>query len=228
MGYIYKITNDVNDKVYIGQTTLSIETRFKQHLYNSNNNIKNKFYNAIHLIGQEMFHVSLVEEVPDSLLDEREIYWINYYNSYYNGYNSTLGGCGIKRLNEDVEKQILILRQQNKKIFEICQELKCSRDTVVDILKRHNLNTAHTKDALICEMKEAGYGTTLIASILNCGTTTVNRVLQRLRPDLLTINQRENNKIRARELRQQGYTLNEIGKELKISRQTVAKYLTNI
>jgi DNA invertase Pin-like site-specific DNA recombinase len=88
---------------------------------------------------------------------------------------------------------------------------------------------AHRADvSSLIEMKEAGYGTTLIASILNCGTTTVNRVLQRLRPDLLTINQRENNKIRARELRQQGYTLNEIGKELKISRQTVAKYLTNI
>lgn len=228
MGYIYKITNDVNDKVYIGQTTLSIEARFKRHLYNTNLDIKTKLYDAIRSFGAEHFKILLIEEVSDNLLDEKEIYWIEQYDSYYNGYNSTLGGSGNKRLTQDIATQILLLRSNDKTIQEIAKELKCSHDTVVDVLRRNNLSTAHSKDKMICELKESGYKTTEIASMLKCGTTTVVRVLQDLRPDLLTINQRKQNQQKALELRKKGYTLQQIADELKISRKTIGKYVANV
>ena len=75
MGYIYKITNDVNDKVYIGQTTLSIEARFKRHLYNVNLDIKTKLYDAIRLFGAEHFKILLIEEVFRLMMFRRE--WLS-------------------------------------------------------------------------------------------------------------------------------------------------------
>lgn len=44
MGYIYKIINDVNNKIYIGQTINSIEYRFKNHIKESIANTNNKFH----------------------------------------------------------------------------------------------------------------------------------------------------------------------------------------
>lgn len=47
---------------------------------------------AIHKYGKENFVIKLLEECDRALLNEREKYWIQYYNSFENGYNSTLGG----------------------------------------------------------------------------------------------------------------------------------------
>lgn len=49
-------------------------------------------YRAIRKYGLENFTFEVLEECPSELLNEREIYWINYFDSYYNGYNCTLGG----------------------------------------------------------------------------------------------------------------------------------------
>lgn len=93
MGYIYIIKNKINDKVYIGQTTNSIEYRWKQHKYAANEGRKFHLYNAMRKYGIDNFWVELLEEVNSQLnLNERESYWIKRYNSYDNGYNSTLGG----------------------------------------------------------------------------------------------------------------------------------------
>ena len=92
MGYIYKISNSINDKVYIGQTLYSIEKRWQEHCYCSK---KEKLqhrplYSAMNKHGIENFHIELLEECDNNLLDEREKYWINYYNSYHKGYNSSV------------------------------------------------------------------------------------------------------------------------------------------
>ena len=76
MGYIYKITNDINDKVYIGKTCLTIEERFKQHCSDSKKNRceKRPLYAAMNKYGIEHFHVDLVGEYSDNDLEEYEIY----------------------------------------------------------------------------------------------------------------------------------------------------------
>lgn len=93
-GYIYKITNDINDKVYIGETTRSIETRFSEHCFD--NRSTSKIHKAIAEYGWQHFKIEEIEQVPISKLYEREAYWVKYYNSFYEGYNGTETGQAIK------------------------------------------------------------------------------------------------------------------------------------
>lgn len=99
MGFIYKVTNNINNKVYIGQSIFDIQKRFKEHLRDSRkeSNSRRPFYDAINKYGQENFSISIIEEVENEKLNEREQYWISYFRSYVgfedcNGYNATLGG----------------------------------------------------------------------------------------------------------------------------------------
>ena len=89
MGYIYIIKNNFNDKVYIGQTTKTIKERYKQHTLSKDNSAIHK---SMRKHGIENFYVLEIEECPNEKLNEREIYWIKYYNSYNVGYNMTKGG----------------------------------------------------------------------------------------------------------------------------------------
>ena len=97
LGYIYKIKNDINNKVYIGKTTkATIKERFEEHLndYKKRQEEHRPLYTAMKKYGTEHFYIEEIEKVDICKLEEREKYWINYYNSYKNGYNATLGGDG--------------------------------------------------------------------------------------------------------------------------------------
>lgn len=94
MGFIYKITNDINDKVYIGQTIFTVQQRWNKHLVDSKDS-NYHIHMAMKKYGIEHFKCEIIEECDNSKLDEREIYWIDCYDSFNNGYNSTLGGQGI-------------------------------------------------------------------------------------------------------------------------------------
>lgn len=96
MAYIYKIYNDVNSNVYIGQTIKTIEERFSEHIYKSHSEKTHPpLHQAFIDLGEDKFHIELIEECSEDNLDEREKYWIKYYNSYQNGYNATIGGSGV-------------------------------------------------------------------------------------------------------------------------------------
>lgn len=91
---IYKITNNINNKNYIGQS-VDIEKRWKDHKtkYNWERENKKILYLAFQKYGLENFSFSVIEECSIDQLNEREKYWIQYYNSYNgNGYNMTSGG----------------------------------------------------------------------------------------------------------------------------------------
>lgn len=90
---IYKIQNIENNKIYIGQS-IDIAQRWREHrsdaLINRDNSILHK---AIKKYGEFNFSYEIIEECLKEKLDEREIYWIQYYNSMApNGYNQTSGG----------------------------------------------------------------------------------------------------------------------------------------
>ena len=78
MGYIYKIENKLNGKVYIGQTVKTVEKRFNQHKNNSNKDYFSQIvlYKAFNKYGIENFECVELEEIDNELLDEREKYWI--------------------------------------------------------------------------------------------------------------------------------------------------------
>ena len=89
---IYKFTNKINNKTYIGQSK-SIETRYKRHLYDANKGSKTIFHRALIKYGIENFTFEIIEECDVSRLDEREKYYIKQYGSLMpNGYNMQTGG----------------------------------------------------------------------------------------------------------------------------------------
>ena len=130
MGFIYKIWNEVNDNLYIGQTSTSISARWSNHKQKSKEE-NTHLYLAMRKYGIDKFHIEEIEEVANSALNEREKYWINFYNSYYNGYNSTLGGDGAVKSNVSLE-EIEGLWNQGYGISEIAEILGVSRMVVRD------------------------------------------------------------------------------------------------
>lgn len=96
MANIYVITNNINGQQYVGQTVEKISRRFGQHknsaLHLNNKDCNSPLHLAMRKYGIDVFSVELLEECPQNKLDEREIYWINKLDTYYNGYNATLGG----------------------------------------------------------------------------------------------------------------------------------------
>lgn len=115
MGYIYKITNIVNGKLYIGQTRKTVEERFEIHLKNAKKHINRYLYDAMNKYGYDNFVPSLIEECEDNLLDEKEIYWIKFYNTINKdiGYNMTIGGGGGDTWTNNPHK-----KETSKKISE--------------------------------------------------------------------------------------------------------------
>jgi len=103
MGCIYKITSP-SGKVYIGQTVKTLHERIKGHKKSSTNCTLLK--RAIDKYGDEMKYEH-IEEIPDEILDEREIYWIREYNSLApNGYNCSSGGNNKKKLSQTLKTHI--------------------------------------------------------------------------------------------------------------------------
>lgn len=118
MGYIYKITNDINDKVYIGKTEFDIEKRFKEHCRDAfkERNEKRPLYNAMNKYGIEHFKIEEIEQCNN--IEKREKYWIEYYDSYNNGYNATLGGDGKTLINYDSVVKNLKKEKQLKRYLK--------------------------------------------------------------------------------------------------------------
>lgn len=95
---IYKITNKVNGKSYIGLSS-NIEERFKKHRQMQGEKI---LYSAFKKYGIESFDFSVLEYCSLEQLAEREKYWIAYYDTYNNGYNATLGGDGRASIDHNL------------------------------------------------------------------------------------------------------------------------------
>lgn len=97
---IYAFRNKNNNKYYIGQS-LCIRSRLRAHLYQYyKQNTKYPIYRAFLCYGLTSFELIILEtfDTEDTnvkqKLDEREIYYINKYNTYVSGYNQTKGGDG--------------------------------------------------------------------------------------------------------------------------------------
>ena len=130
---IYKITNKINKKVYIGQS-ININARWKEHLNNAQTK-DNVIYKAMRKYGIENFVFEIVELCSEYLLDEREKYWIQYYDSYNNGYNMSLGGEGRKY----DYKYLVSKYQQLGTIEKTAKECGCHAHTVSSALKAYNI-----------------------------------------------------------------------------------------
>jgi hypothetical protein len=94
MAIIYKATNKVTGKSYIGQTRQSLESRKNQHITKANRGITGnyKFPNALRKYPENTWEWSVVEEVDINSLDVEEAKAMLRYNTVENGYNTILSG----------------------------------------------------------------------------------------------------------------------------------------
>ena len=139
-GKIYKVTNKINGKCYIGQTVKAVEKRYKRHIVDSKKD-NYCFHRALRKYGIENFEIEIIEDnIPLLNLDEREIYWISYFDSYYmnNGYNMTYGGDSLtetirKLSDKDVDEIKSLLKNTDLSETDISKLYKVSIYAISDI-----------------------------------------------------------------------------------------------
>ena len=147
-GFIYKITNKINGKSYIGQTIQNVKERFYQHCATkcSQAILNMVIHKAINKYGKSNFTIEVIEEVESTNLNDRERYWIRYYDSYNNGYNSTEGGQdGIKLFKNLNTESIVREYKSGKSLREIGRLFNVDKQTIKDLLVRNNINLRTTR-----------------------------------------------------------------------------------
>ena len=155
---IYIIKNSVNDKVYIGQAKNAAE-RWLSHIYNATYEAKtNKNVQVIHKAmakyGYDKFHYEILEHQIENF-DEREQYWIDYYNSCVpNGYNVAPGGksagtgilspIAIFKTAEELGRCISEISSSTKSFSNIARKYGCSYEVISAI----NSGKRYRRDSL--------------------------------------------------------------------------------
>lgn len=140
-GFIYQISNDINDKVYVGKTLSSIEKRFNEHCKDAFRIRceKRPLYDTMQKYGIEHFTISLLGEYPVEELSDREVFWIKEKNSFHNGYNATTGGDGKQLYDYD---KFVAKYLSGELIKDIANDFECSVDVVRNALQLANIDTS--------------------------------------------------------------------------------------
>lgn len=133
---IYVIKNDINNKVYIGQSTNPKE-RFKAHCQIKDKDIY--FDKIIHKYGKEHFWYEILESSVENY-NEREQYWINYYNSMIpTGYNISPGGDQAGNTQKGINVSNSAIKSEEL-LFKIINDIQNSSLTLLEIGKKYNVN----------------------------------------------------------------------------------------
>lgn len=121
MGYIYKITNSVNNKVYIGQTINDPEKRWNSHKKNVKDlSINRPLVDAMRIVGIDKFRMDIIIICFDDSMDDIEIEQIQRHNSLHpNGYNYTEGGHFHKNPSEELRKKLSLVHKKRYEQEEV-------------------------------------------------------------------------------------------------------------
>lgn len=132
---IYKITNTINNKIYIGR---SIDMRMRWFAHKRNYLVRNSIlYQDMRKYGVENFHFEILEKCNIEKLDERERYWIKKLDTHTKGYNMTTGTS--ERTSECILEDIKTLLIDNKEIT-LKKIAKCFDISIPTILAVNNGN----------------------------------------------------------------------------------------
>lgn len=133
---IYKIENLINHKCYVGQS-VNIERRWKdecRYAFNADSaSYEYPLSRALRKYGVNNFSFTVLEECLKEQLNERERYWIHTYDSFYHGYNQTLGGdakCVLTSKKEEIIKAINLLKTTDLYHREIAEQCGISIEMV--------------------------------------------------------------------------------------------------
>lgn len=202
MHLIYCYTNLINNKKYIGQTN-NLKRRIKQHKDDSFTNYSEARYNqlihqAIRKYGLDNFEISILEDnIPTELIDEKEKYYINKYNTIApNGYNLTEGGIANKTAPvsskyEDVFMTIVEELKGMKSLKEIAEQFNMPysylsninngtrlfhENIVYPIRKSSNSPNKEDYQIIIDIIENTNLSCAKIAKQLNLSAATVRKV----------------------------------------------------
>ena len=157
MGYIYCITNTINNKKFVGKTLMSIEKRFSEHIKDSKRRKMEKrpLYNAMNKYGADKFTIEILEEVnSESELSDREIYWIEKLGTYgRTGYNATKGGDGKQYYDHEEIARLIELGYTNKQIIT---KLGCCIDIIRSVSSTYGLIVRRSTANLIGKFDSNG------------------------------------------------------------------------
>lgn len=163
--YIYLITNKINGHKYVGQT-VNLHTRWNQHCGINNKSVLGK---AINKYGKDNFKIEVIEETVASLSNDREVYWINYFNTYENknDYNCHVGGkvqfgkynpmfglkgpaCPVSKVTVGVAYMIRNDYIKNKKesIYTLSNKYGLSTTIISDIIRGRHWSVEFEKDVM--------------------------------------------------------------------------------
>jgi len=159
--FIYKITNNINRKVYIGQTIRPIDQRFNRHINDAINNILDTHLcRAIRKYGQNNFSIEVIDSAStQEELTSKESYWEKYYKSTdpaygYNEVSVEFKSGGNTYQSKSLEEMAII--KEKLKISKSgsnnpnARKIKCKNietgeelffDTLIDCQKYFNENT---------------------------------------------------------------------------------------
>lgn len=131
---IYKITNLINGKAYIGQS-INIKRRWRDEKMAAQNSSKGDYDSvrskAIRKYGIENFSFEIIEECSREKLNEREGYWATYYNTYIpNGYN--VARCG--------QNHFVFNKLDMDTLLEIIEKLRETKESEIDIAKYYGVS----------------------------------------------------------------------------------------
>ena len=188
-GIIYKITNKVNGKSYIGQTRYTIEFRWKQHQHKKDDTY---FHNAIHKYGIENFSIEILEECNIEDLNSREIFYIAKYNTFNNGYNLTIGGDGNRRLLlDDSYNEIKELYLSGFSSNKIATLYKVDKASIIKILRSlgvkirsNKLNINHQEFLELVQDYQSGYSLKELSKRYDCSSIGLKEYLVKRGVDL--------------------------------------------
>lgn len=200
-GRIYIIKNKINDKIYIGQTKVSLKLRFQNHLSASRNGKDYIIGKAIRKYGEDNFYIELLEECTIEELNNREQYWITFFNSTNNkfGYNISAGGNVTRTTRELNRDKVIRLFNSGIPAFKIAKILHTGVSNITNLLKSLNIKyglelqkTDSLEESMIVDLYLDGYSTVEISNKFNKNKSTIRRILIRNNVKLRTFKETKN------------------------------------
>ena len=191
-----------SNKYYVGKTYCSDKKRQKDHKYCAYTRKDNyPFAKAIRKYGEENFYIELLEECTIEELNERERYWISYFNSTDNkfGYNISIGGNVIRTTKKLDSNLIINMFNSGIPAYKIAKILHTGVPNITNLLKESNIiygldlqKTNKLEESMIIDLYLDGYSTIDIGRKFNKNKSTIRRILLRNNIKLRTFEETKN------------------------------------